>query len=80
MTKKKQERIEGEASRLFQALVQERTQRPTLPRSIRVMERERKGGRKGGRKWAEGGVKGHVDGPICLIGVNAGGEQVREIA
>lgn len=50
VTKKKQEQIEGEASRLFQALVQERIQQPTLPRSIRVMERERKGGREKGRE------------------------------
>lgn len=35
-----------QANRLFQAPVQEGTQQPTLPRSIRAMKREREGGRK----------------------------------
>lgn len=34
------------ASRLFQAPVQEGTQQPTLPRSIRAMKRGREGGRE----------------------------------
>lgn len=50
MTKKKQEQIKGEASRSVRALERERTQQPTLPRSIRVMEREREGRREGGRE------------------------------
>lgn len=59
-----------QAYRLFQARMQEQTQQPTLPKSIRVMERE--GGRGDGeRGGAEGGgtdTEGHVDDPICLIG------------
>lgn len=43
-----------QASRLFQAPVQERSQQPTLPGSIRAMKREGEGGReKGGRGRSE---------------------------
>lgn len=75
------EKERAQDNRLFQAPMQEQTQQPTLPQSIRVMEREE--GREHRRLereregWAEGGVReteSHVDEPICLIGHQKGRE------
>lgn len=52
-----------QAERLFQAPMQEQTQQPTLPHSIRVMERkgggerEKEGVRRRGDEGIEGGVR-----------------------
>ena len=58
--------------------MQEQTQQPTLPQSIRVMERKggRKGGRTGGRERdRERGGRGRSEEyrkPICLVGHRKG--------
>ena len=81
MRQKEDERV-GErmpANRLFQAPMQEQMQQPTLPWSIRVIEREgwRGGEGRGGKEGVEREERNsHVDEPICLIGHGEGGREV----